>query len=172
MEQLSSRVRAGKIPWKYTRALTPRQSGKLRIKPAALRRLQPLPSFSSPAPQTNPTRSGSILKTKPLAGLFQHLDFLFEGQRMEGSVDLEAFEMAKKLGRESISWRPFERAGSGPRNGSPGRMINFLKKVRHWIEYSESYVQVYLRDPYPTGWPGRAICPPGSRSSTNATGFF
>jgi uncharacterized protein YbaP (TraB family) len=63
----------------------------------------------------------------------------------EGSVDLEAFETAKKMRREIHFLETIEEQIQVLEQIPPERMIRFLKKVRHWDEYSDAYVQVYLR---------------------------
>jgi hypothetical protein len=62
-----------------------------------------------------------------------------------GSVDLEAFEIAKKLGKEVHFLETIEEQIQVLEQIPVERMIHFLKKVHQWDEYSESYVRVFLR---------------------------
>jgi uncharacterized protein YbaP (TraB family) len=60
-------------------------------------------------------------------------------------VDLEAFETAKRMGREIHFLETIEEQVRVLEQIPLERMIRFLEKVRHWDEYSDAYVQVYLR---------------------------
>jgi len=62
-----------------------------------------------------------------------------------GSVDLEAFELSKKLGKDVHFLETIEEQVQVLEQIPVERMIRFLKKVDQWDEYSESYVRVYLR---------------------------
>jgi uncharacterized protein YbaP (TraB family) len=63
----------------------------------------------------------------------------------EGSVDLEAFEKARKMRREIHFLETIDEQVRVLERIPTERMIRFLKKVHHWDEYSETYVQSYLR---------------------------
>ena len=60
-------------------------------------------------------------------------------------MDLEAFETAKRMGREIHFLETIAEQVQVLEQIPLERMIRFLKKVRHWDEYSDAYVQVYLR---------------------------
>ena len=60
-------------------------------------------------------------------------------------MDLEAFETAKRMGREIHFLETIEEQVRVLEQIPLERMIRFLEKVRHWDEYSDAYVQVYLR---------------------------
>jgi uncharacterized protein YbaP (TraB family) len=81
-----------------------------------------------------------------------------------GSVDMEAFEIAKQLGREIHFLETIEEQVRVLDQIPLERMIRFLKKVHQWDEYSQSYVRVYLNgalDDWMVGtsdFPSR--CPP------------
>ena len=62
-----------------------------------------------------------------------------------GSVDLEAFELSKKLGKEIHFLETIEEQIQVLEKIPVERMIRFLKKVHQWDEYSESYVRAFLR---------------------------
>ena len=62
-----------------------------------------------------------------------------------GSVDLEAFELSKKLGKEIHFLETIEEQIHVLEKIPVERMIRFLKKVHQWDEYSESYVRAFLR---------------------------
>jgi uncharacterized protein YbaP (TraB family) len=62
-----------------------------------------------------------------------------------GSVDLEAFELSKKLGKEIHFLETIEEQIQVLEQIPVERMIRFLKKVHQWDEYSESYVRAFLR---------------------------
>jgi hypothetical protein len=63
----------------------------------------------------------------------------------EGSVDLEAFETAKRMRQEIHFLETIEEQVRVLEQIPLERMIRFLQNVRHWDEYSDAYVQVYLR---------------------------
>jgi uncharacterized protein YbaP (TraB family) len=62
-----------------------------------------------------------------------------------GSVDLEAFELSKKLGKEIHFLETIEEQIQVLEQIPVERMVLFFKKVHQWEEYSESYVRVFLR---------------------------
>jgi hypothetical protein len=62
-----------------------------------------------------------------------------------GSVDLEAFELSKKLGKEVYFLETIEEQIRALEQIPVERMIRFLRKVEQWDEYAESYVRVFLR---------------------------
>jgi uncharacterized protein YbaP (TraB family) len=62
-----------------------------------------------------------------------------------GSVDLEAFELSKKLGKEIHFLETIEEQIQVLEQIPLERMIRFLKKADQWDEYSESFVRVFLR---------------------------
>ena len=107
---------------------------------------------SSPFPPFLPPRKG---KTDPLREHFEKLSpwlaffniwtSYLKTKGWEGSVDLEAFEAAKKMGQEIHFLETIDEQIRVLEQIPLERMIRFLQKVNHWDEYSDAYVQVYLR---------------------------
>ncbi len=62
-----------------------------------------------------------------------------------GSVDLEAFELSKNLGKEVHFLETIEEQIQVLEQIPVERMIRFLRKAHQWDEYSESFVRVFLR---------------------------
>ena len=105
----------------------------------------PFPPFLPPRRNKSDSLREHFEKLSPWLAFFNIWTSYLKVKGWEGSVDLEAFETAKKLGREIHFLETIEEQVRVLERIPPERMINFLKKVRHWDEYSESYVQVYLR---------------------------
>lgn len=103
------------------------------------------PPFLPPRPQkTDPLRE-HFANLSPWLAFFNLWTSYLKTKGWEGSVDLEAFETAKKMGREIHFLETIEEQVRVLERIPLERMINFLKKARHWDEYSDAYVQVYLR---------------------------
>ncbi len=107
---------------------------------------------SSPFPPFLPPRKGKIdpfrehfEKLNPWLAFFNIWTSYLKTKGWEGSVDLEAFEAAKKMGREIHFLETIEEQVRVLERIPPERMIRFLQKIRHWDEYSDAYVQVYLQ---------------------------
>jgi uncharacterized protein YbaP (TraB family) len=105
----------------------------------------PFPPFLPPRPgKTDPLRE-HFERLSPWLAFFNIWTSYLKTKGWEGSVDLEAFEVAKKLGREIHFLETIAEQVRVLERIPPERMIRFLMKVRHWDEYSDAYVQVYLR---------------------------
>jgi len=86
-----------------------------------------------------------FLKLRPWLAFFNIWTFYLKSKGWTGSVDLEAFDLAKKLGREIQFLETIEEQIQVLEQIPVDRMIRFLKKVHHWDEYSESYVRMFLQ---------------------------
>jgi uncharacterized protein YbaP (TraB family) len=105
----------------------------------------PFPPFLPPrAKKSDPLRD-HFERLSPWLAFFNIWTSYLKTKGWEGSVDLEAFETAKKMRREIHFLETIEEQIQVLEQIPPERMIRFLKKVRHWDEYSDAYVQVYLR---------------------------
>jgi uncharacterized protein YbaP (TraB family) len=84
-------------------------------------------------------------RLRPWLAFFNIWTSYLKAKGWTGSVDLEAFELAKKLGREIQFLETIEEQIQVLEQIPVERMVRFLKKVHQWDEYSESYVRVFLR---------------------------
>jgi uncharacterized protein YbaP (TraB family) len=84
-------------------------------------------------------------RLRPWLAFFNIWTSYLKAKGWTGSVDLEAFELAKKLGREIHFLETIEEQIQVLEQIPVERMVRFLKKVHQWDEYSESYVRVFLR---------------------------
>jgi uncharacterized protein YbaP (TraB family) len=105
----------------------------------------PFPPFLPPrANKSDPLRD-HFSELSPWLAFFNIWTSYLKAKGWEGSVDLEAFETAKRMGREIHFLETIEEQVRVLEQIPLERMIRFLEKVRHWDEYSDAYVQVYLR---------------------------
>ena len=104
----------------------------------------PFPPFPPRTRKSDPLRD-HFEKLSPWLAFFNIWTSYLKTKGWEGSVDLEAFETAKKMGREIHFLETIAEQVQVLEQIPLERMIRFLKKVRHWDEYSDAYVQVYLR---------------------------
>jgi len=105
----------------------------------------PFPPFLPPRTRKNDPLRDHFEKLSPWLAFFNIWTSYLKTKGWEGSVDLEAFETAKKMGREIHFLETIAEQVQVLEQIPLERMIRFLKKVRHWDEYSDAYVQVYLR---------------------------
>ncbi len=103
--------------------------------------LQFLPQGDKPA---DPVRA-HFQRLRPWLAFFSIWTSYLKGKGWTGSVDLEAFELSQKLGKEIHFLETIEEQIQVLERIPAERMIRFLKNVDQWDEYSESYVRVYLR---------------------------
>ena len=105
----------------------------------------PFPPFLPPRARKSDPLRDHFEKLSPWLAFFNIWTSYLKTKGWEGSVDLEAFETAKKMGREIHFLETIAEQVQVLEQIPLERMIRFLKKVRHWDEYSDAYVQVYLR---------------------------
>ena len=103
--------------------------------------LQFLPKGEKPA---DPVRA-HFQRLRPWLAFFTIWTSYLKAKGWTGSVDLEAFEIAKKLGKHIHFLETIEEQIQVLEQIPVERMVRFLQKVDRWDEYSESYVRVYLR---------------------------
>jgi uncharacterized protein YbaP (TraB family) len=82
---------------------------------------------------------------RPWLAFFNIWTSYLKSKGWTGSVDLEAFELAQKWGKEIQFLETIEEQIQVLEQIPADRMIRFLKKVHQWDEYSDSYVRVFLR---------------------------
>ena len=105
----------------------------------------PFPPFLPPREKKSDPLRDHFEKLSPWLAFFNIWTSYLKTKGWEGSVDLEAFELAKRMGREIHFLETIEEQVRVLEQIPLERMIRFLKKVGHWDEYSDAYVQVYLR---------------------------
>jgi uncharacterized protein YbaP (TraB family) len=103
--------------------------------------LQFIPKREKPA---DPVRD-HFQRLRPWLAFFSIWTSYLKKKGWTGSVDLEAFELSKKLGKEIHFLETIEEQVRVLEKIPVERMIQFLKNVDRWEEYSESYVRVYLQ---------------------------
>jgi uncharacterized protein YbaP (TraB family) len=103
--------------------------------------LQFLPEEEKPA---DPVRA-HFQRLRPWFAFFAIWTSYLKTKGWTGSVDLEAFELSKKLGKEVQFLETIEEQVQVLEQIPVERMIRFLKKVHQWDDYSESYVRVFLQ---------------------------
>jgi uncharacterized protein YbaP (TraB family) len=103
--------------------------------------LQFLPRGEKPG---DPVRA-HFQKLRPWLAFFAIWTSYLKTKGWTGSVDLEAFELSKKLGKEVHFLETIEEQIQVLEQIPMDRMIGFLRKVDQWDEYSESYVRVFLQ---------------------------
>jgi hypothetical protein len=84
-------------------------------------------------------------RLRPWLAFFNIWTSYLKTKGWNGSVDLEAFELSKKLGKEIHFLETIEEQIQVLEQIPMERMIRFLKKVDQWDEYSESYVRAFLQ---------------------------
>jgi hypothetical protein len=65
------------------------------------------------------------------------------------SVDLEALEIATRMGKEVHYLETIEEQVAAMEKIPVNRIIHFLRQAPHWDEYTRAYVQIYLGGPLP-----------------------
>jgi len=104
-----------------------------------------LPPFLPPVKKrTDPLRD-HFERLNPWLAFFNIWTSYLKVKGWEGSVDLEAFEIAKRMRREIHFLETIDEQVQVLEQIPTERMIRFLKKAHHWDEYSDAYVQAYLR---------------------------
>ncbi len=61
------------------------------------------------------------------------------------SVDLEALELSRRLGKEVVFLETIEEQVAGMEGIPIGRIIAFLEKIDHWEEWARMHSELYLR---------------------------
>jgi hypothetical protein len=84
-------------------------------------------------------------RLRPWLAFFSIWVSYLKGKGWTGSVDLEAYELAQKLGMDVHFLETIEEQVRVLEQIPVERMIRFLEKIHRWDEYSESYVRVFLR---------------------------
>ncbi|MBW1997891.1 MAG: TraB/GumN family protein [Deltaproteobacteria bacterium] len=82
---------------------------------------------------------------KPWLALFTLWTQFLRQKGWESSVDLEAYSLAKETGKEIGHLESIEEQIEVLEGISYERILDFLKRVRHWDEYAEGYVECYLK---------------------------
>jgi len=103
--------------------------------------LQFLPRGEKPG---DPVRA-HFQRLRPWLAFFTIWTSYLKTKGWAGSVDLEAFELSKKLGKEIHFLETIEEQIQVLEQIPMERMIRFLKKVDQWDKYSESYVRAFLQ---------------------------
>jgi hypothetical protein len=146
MDQVVLRGSEGKNALDIYEALDPETIREIKKKTGDLfADSTPFPPFLPPRPGKPDPLRDHFARLSPWLAFFNLWTSYLKTKGWDGSVDLEAFEAAKKMGREIHFLETIEEQVRVLERIPPDRMVHFLKKVRHWDEYSDAYVRVYLR---------------------------
>ena len=146
MDQVVIQGSGGKGSLEIYEALDPESIQEIKNKTGDLfADSSPFPPFLPPRTRKSDPLRDHFEKLSPWLAFFNIWTSYLKTKGWEGSVDLEAFETAKKMGREIHFLETIAEQVQVLEQIPLERMIRFLKKVRHWDEYSDAYVQVYLR---------------------------
>lgn len=104
----------------------------------------PMPPFLPPQKRTDPLRD-HFETLSPWLAFFNIWTSYLKAKGWDGSVDLEAFETARRMRQEIHFLETIDEQVRVLDQIPTERMIRFLKKVHRWDEYSDAYVQAYLR---------------------------
>lgn len=104
----------------------------------------PFPLFLPPRDTEKDPVRAHFERLSPWLAFFNIWTSYLKTQGWNGSVDMEAFEIAKQLGKEIHFLETIEEQVQVLDQIPLERMIRFLKKVHQWDEYSRAYVRVYL----------------------------
>ncbi|UCH20210.1 MAG: TraB/GumN family protein [Deltaproteobacteria bacterium] len=70
--------------------------------------------------------------------------YFLEKNGWKYSVDLEAYKLARELGKKIVFLETIDEQIEVLESLSRERIINFLKQVNHWSSYVKNYVKTYL----------------------------
>lgn len=109
---------------------------------------------------------------KPWMAFFSIWSKFLERKGWRNSVDLEAYHIAKELGKRVIFLETIEEQIEVLENLSQQRIKEYLENVHRWDEYSQEYVKYYLQGDFKRlktitrGFPSRQFSVIGKRDST------
>jgi uncharacterized protein YbaP (TraB family) len=70
--------------------------------------------------------------------------YFLEKKGWSYSVDLEAYALARELGKKIVFLETIEEQIGVLESLSPEKIISFLKRIEHWDHYTRQYVKCYL----------------------------
>jgi uncharacterized protein YbaP (TraB family) len=145
MGQVVAQGSGGKGSLEIFEALDPQTVRELKKKTGGLfDASSPFPVFLPPREAATDPLKAHFERLSPWLAFFNLWTSYLKTKGWNGSVDLEAFEIAKQLGKEFHFLETIEEQVQVLNQIPVERMIRFLKKVHQWDEYSRAYVKVYL----------------------------
>jgi hypothetical protein len=146
MEKVVAHGSQGNGSWEIYQALDFQALKEIRGKAADLfGDSHPLLQFLPGGQKPPDPLQAHFQRLRPWLAFFNIWASYLKSKGWTGSVDLEAFELAKKWGKEIQFLESIEEQIQVLEQIPVDRMIRFLKKVHQWDEYSDSYVRVFLR---------------------------
>jgi hypothetical protein len=146
MEQVVAHGSGGKGSLEIYKALDPQTIQEIKKKTGGLFENSGLgPFFLPPRDKKMDPMQAHFQNLSPWLAFFNIWTSYLKTQGWNGSVDMEAFEIAKQLGKDIHFLETIEEQVQVLDKIPLERMIGFLKKVPQWDEYSQAYVQVYLK---------------------------
>lgn len=145
MEQVVLRGSGGKGSLEIYEALDPEALRGIRERTGNLF-ADAVPLFPFPlakTPRADPLRE-HFERLSPWLAFFNIWTSYLKSKGWEGSVDLEAYEAAGKMGVEIRFLETIEEQVRVLEQIPVERMTRFLQQVQRWDEYSDAYVRAYL----------------------------
>lgn len=81
---------------------------------------------------------------KPWMAFFTLWAHFLEQKGWKNSVDLEAYNIAREMGKKIVCLESIEEQIDVLESISYEKIIDFLRRARHWEEYAREYVRSYL----------------------------
>ncbi len=104
----------------------------------------PFPLFLPPRDNKKDPLRAHFESLSPWLAFFNIWTSYLKNKGWNGSVDMEAFEIARQMGKEIHFLETIDEQVRVLDQIPTERMIRFLKKVHQWDQYSHAYVRVYL----------------------------
>jgi len=82
---------------------------------------------------------------KPWMAFFTFWSQFLQQKGWESSVDLEAYSLAKEMSKETGNLESIEEQIRVLESISYEKILDFLKRARHWDEYADRYLECYLK---------------------------
>lgn len=87
---------------------------------------------------------GMVRGMKPWMAFFTMWTHFLKQKGWRNSVDLEAYHIAREKGKPVTHLESIEEQIEVLESISYEKIVDFLKRVRHWDEYAETYASTYL----------------------------
>jgi uncharacterized protein YbaP (TraB family) len=145
MDQVVAQGSRGRGSLEIFEALDPQTIQEIKRKTGGLfDNSSPFPVFLPPRDKPSDPLRAHFEALSPWLAFFNIWTSYFKIRGWNGSVDLEAFEIARQLGKEIHFLETIDEQVKVLDQIPVERMIRFLQKVHQWDEYSRTYVRVYL----------------------------
>jgi hypothetical protein len=145
MDQVVAQGSRGRGSLEIFEALDPQTVQEIKRKTGGLfDNSSPFPVFLPPRDKPTDLLRTHFERLSPWLAFFNIWTSYLKIRGWNGSVDLEAFEIARQLGKEIHFLETIDEQVKVLDQIPVERMIRFLQKVHQWDEYSRAYVRIYL----------------------------